>query len=180
MPYSMECPFGQSGSAVPLWPLPTPCAPSYSPHWWSRGGAENILTTSAAEAELKHPCLIKVVSSINPNQTPIPATVKKTNSIQHKTSAAGTSVRYTCRDKSQTASSPVEQQLLQRQCCAPLAFLFIYVTSVKSILQNLKSLMRLNISWFIFLFTGITLYSQPYGGALLDEDKMWANSKNVS
>lgn len=49
---------------------------------------------------------------------PMPVTVKKINSIQHKTSTAGTSVRHTCRDKSQTASSPVKQQLLQ-QCFAP-------------------------------------------------------------
>lgn len=82
-----------------------------SPQWWGREGAEKALAPSAAQAELKHPCVIKIVSSTNPKQTPIPDPVKKIDSIQHKTSAAGTSVRHTCRDKSQTASSPMEQKL---------------------------------------------------------------------
>lgn len=40
---------------------------------------------------------------------------------------------------------------------------------------ELKYFMKL-LFFIIFLLSGITLYSQPYGGALLDEDKMWANS----
>ena len=81
-PHSMECPFGQLGSAVPAVSPPNSlCTPSLLT---GEGGWE----AEKALALCKHCPIINTVSSTNPKQSPVSATMKKTNSIPAKSSTA--------------------------------------------------------------------------------------------
>lgn len=69
IPYGIEYPFGQFGSAVLFFPLPGCCA---SPDSMLAGQCETMkipwISVSTAEQQLKYHCLINIVFHLNPNK----------------------------------------------------------------------------------------------------------------
>ena len=103
------------GQLSQLCPLTTSCAPP-APCW--RGGVRSrkglVLCVSTTQQQLKHPCIINTVSSTNPKHSPIPATMKKINSIPAKTSTAAHKSMHPPR--SLQVTPPVQQM----SCPAPV------------------------------------------------------------
>ena len=80
--YGLGSPLGQSGSAAPAVSPPTPCAPPGSSLvGWGEKQNSPWLWVSTAQQGREHPGVTNTVSSTNPKHSPIPATVKKTNSV---------------------------------------------------------------------------------------------------
>lgn len=67
-------------------PLTTPCAHP-APFWFdgvrSRKGLESV------SAAAKYPCIVNIISSPNTKHSPLPPTMKNTNSVPAKTSTKG-------------------------------------------------------------------------------------------
>ena len=84
-----DIPLVSWGQPSQLCPLPAPCAPPASSLvGWCEEQKRPWLCVSAAQQQLKHPCVINIIFILNPKHSTIPVSRKKINFIPAKTRTA--------------------------------------------------------------------------------------------